>query len=75
MFWNLVLGAVFSFLSVLFQKQPKGPKPADEIGGIPEPKDGEPLLFVRGTAWNTGAQVAWWGDMDSKKIKSSSGKK
>lgn len=69
MWFKLLIGLLFTYINYLLTPKPKGPKPADEISGIPTVEEGSEIVYVRGTAWNDGAQVAWWGDMKTKKIK------
>lgn len=67
---------VATFVSYALAPKPPKPKPASLSDfDIPIAEEGRPIPVVFGTILVTGPNVLWYGDLRTKAIKSSSGKK
>lgn len=77
--WFLAYIAVLlvaTFVSYALAPKPPKPKPASLSDfDIPTAEEGRPIPVVFGTILVTGPNVLWYGDLRTKAIKSSSGKK
>lgn len=76
MWWNLVIGLIFTAISWLLRPKPEPPQAAT-IGdfNVPITEEGAEVGKVYGTVWVTKPQVVWYGDYDTVPIKSKQGKK
>lgn len=67
---------VSAFVSIALAPKPPKPKAASlEDFDIPTAEQGRPIPIVFGTKLVTGPNVIWYGDLATRDIKSSSGKK
>lgn len=70
---QLIWFVVTVLLSVALSPKPKSPKPAAlEDFSIPVAEEGRPIPVVFGEVEITGANVLWYGDLSTRKIKKSS---
>jgi hypothetical protein len=75
MFWNLIIGLIFTAISWLLRPKPEPPKPNTSDFNVPLTKEGAEIGKVYGTVWIRSPQIVWWGDRKTEKIKAKQGKK
>jgi hypothetical protein len=70
---QIIFYIVTLILSIALAPKPKGPRPAaiDDFE-LPTAEEGRPIPVVFGTVDITGANVLWYGDLSSSKIKKGS---
>ena len=74
--WNFIIGIGLQILSYLLAPKPPEPKAATLSDfDIPKSKEGDEVPRIYGTAWCKAPQVHWFGNLKTKKIKASGGKK
>lgn len=76
MWQQLIIALVLYAISYALTPRPEGPKNA--VAGdldIPHPPMGEPIPVVFGRAWIKDAGVIYYGNPQTRKIKSEGGKK
>lgn len=67
---------VSSIVAIALAPKPPKPKPASLADfDIPTAEQGRPIPMVFGTVLVTGPNVIWYGDLGTRAIKSSTGKK
>lgn len=72
----LVILGISAALSYFLAPKPAEPKPAALSDfSIPTAEEGRPIPVVFGTVLITGPNVIWYGDLRTRPIKSSGGKK
>lgn len=69
----LVVTAILSY--ALAPKPPQPPKPSLEDFDFPTAEEGRPIPVVFGTTWISGANILWYGDLDTEAIRVKGGKK
>lgn len=69
----MVVAAVLSY--ALAPKPPQPPKPSLEDFDFPTAEEGRPIPVVFGTAWISGPNLLWYGDLDTEAIRVKGGKK
>lgn len=73
---QLAVLVVSSYVSAALAPKPPKPKPASLTDfDVPTAEEGRPIPVVFGTVWVTGPNVIWYGDLSTKAIKTSGGKK
>jgi hypothetical protein len=76
MWWQLFWLVVTNLIASALAPKPPKPKPASlKDFDVPVTEEGRPIPVVFGTVTITGANVLWYGNLKSKAIKSSGGKK
>lgn len=72
----IALLIVTSIVAIALAPKPPKPKPASLSDfDIPTAEQGRPIPIVFGTVMVTGPNVIWYGDLSTKAIKASGGKK
>lgn len=67
---------ISTFVAIALAPKPPKPKPASLSDfDIPTADQGRPIPIVFGTKLVTGPNVVWYGDLSTKAIKQSGGKK
>lgn len=69
----LIISVVVSY--ALAPKPPQPPKPSLEDFDFPTAEEGRPIPVVFGTAWISGPNILWYGDLDTEAIRVKGGKK
>jgi len=76
MWWNLIIGVLFTVIAWLLRPKPEIPEPNTlEDFNIPVTEEGAEIPKVYGTAWLRASQVAWYGDFYVQPIREDVGKK
>lgn len=76
MWAKVALWVISTVISYLLTPKPEVPKPASLADfDVPVVKEGRELPLIGGTVWIDDPQIAWYGDLKTKAIKSSGGKK
>jgi len=76
-FWQYIIVLVISALVsyALAPKPTQPPKPSLEDFDFPTAEEGRPIPVVFGTAWISGPNILWYGDLDTTAIRVKGGKK
>lgn len=69
----IVVSAILSY--ALAPKPAQPPKPTLEDLDMPTAEEGRPIPVVFGEVWIKGANIIWYGDLDTTPIKVKGGKK
>lgn len=73
---QIALLIVSALITYALTPKPPSPRPASLTDfDIPTAEEGRPIPVVFGTAWVTGPNVLWYGDLGIAPIKASGGKK
>ncbi|MFL0802459.1 MAG: hypothetical protein K6L81_01990 [Agarilytica sp.] len=72
---QLVISLVIAYVAARAQPGPPSPDPAveDDVR-VPTAKSGKPIPVIFGEELIENPNVVWWGDLDSKPVKTQSGK-
>jgi len=73
--FSLLLMTASMLISMLLVKRTKTKAAGIEAFDFPQCEDGTPQNIIFGDAWADGPMVMWWGNLRTKKIKASGGKK
>lgn len=69
----IVLSAILSY--ALAPKPAQPPRPSLQDFDFPTAEEGRPIPVVFGEVWIKGANIIWYGDLDTDPIKAKGGKK
>ena len=73
---QLVIFVVTTAISYALREKPDAPKSAELSDfEVPTASESRPIPVVFGTVRISGANVVWYGDLKTKKVKKSGGKK